>query len=103
MLIRDELMEAVLGHPLQSLYEDVGTNLEGLVEYAETNIVRGLYAARARHRIIAQIVWRKCGTRELKEYLLQRAMEKLNLTYPLDKKVFELFIRSDESSTLSVH
>lgn len=96
MLIRDELMEAVLGHPLQSLYEDVGTNLEGLVEYAETNIVRGLYAARARHRIIAQIVWRKCGSRELKEYLLQRAMEKLNLTYPLDKKVFELFIRSDE-------
>lgn len=96
MLIRDELMEAVLGYPLQSLYEDVGTNLEGLVEYAETNIVKGQYAARARHRIIAQIVWRKCGTRELKEDLLQKAMEKLNLTYRLDKKVFELFIRSDE-------
>ncbi|MHB8304199.1 MAG: P-loop NTPase [Acidobacteriaceae bacterium] len=96
MLIRDELMEAVLGYPLQSLYEDVGTNLEGLVEYAETNIVRGQYAARARHRIIAQIVWRKCGTRELKEHLLQKAMEKLNLTFRLDKKVFELFIRSDE-------
>jgi tetratricopeptide (TPR) repeat protein len=96
MLIRDELMEAVLGHPLQSLYEDVGTNLEGLVEYVETNIVRGQYAARARHRIIAQIVWKKCGTRQLKEHLLQRAMEKLNLTYRLDKKVFELFIRSDE-------
>jgi hypothetical protein len=39
MLIRDEVLEAVLGFPLQSLYEDVGTNLEGLVEYAETNIV----------------------------------------------------------------
>ncbi|WP_263385862.1 P-loop NTPase [Granulicella arctica] len=96
MLIRDELMETVLGYPLQSLYEDVGTNLEGLVEYTETNIVKGQYAARARHRIIAQIVWKKCGTRELKEHLLQKAMEKLNLTYRLDKKVFELFIRSDE-------
>lgn len=96
MLIRDELMEAVLGYPLQSLYEDVGTNLEGLVDYAETNIVKGQYAARARHRIIAQIVWKKCGTRELKEHLLQKAMEKLNLTYRLDKRVFELFIRSDE-------
>ena len=96
MLIREELLEAVLGFPLLSLYEDVGTNLEGLVEYVETNIVRGQYAARARHRIIAQIVWRKCGTRELKEQLLQKAMEKLNLTYPLDKKVFEHFIRSDE-------
>ena len=37
-------MEAVLGHPLQSLYEDVGTNLEGLVEYTETNIIRGEFA-----------------------------------------------------------
>jgi len=96
MLIRDELMEAVLGHPLQSLYKDVGTNLEGLVEYAETNIVKGQYAARARHRIIAQIVWRKCGTLQLKEHLLQKAMEKLNLSFRLDKKVFELFFRSDE-------
>jgi cold shock CspA family protein len=96
MLIRDELMEAVLGHPLQSLYEDVGTNLEGLVEYTETNIISGEFAARARHRIIAQIVWKKCGTRELKESLLQRAMQKLNLTYNLDKKVFEYFIRTDD-------
>lgn len=96
MLIRDELMEAVLGHPLQSLYEDVGTNLEGLVEYYETSIVRGQYAARARHRIIAQIVWKKCGAQELKEHFLQKAVEKLNLSYDLDKRVFELFIRSDE-------
>jgi tetratricopeptide (TPR) repeat protein len=96
MLIRDELLEAVLGYPLQSLYEDVGTNLEGLVEYTETNIVRGQYAARARHRIIAQIVWKKCGTRQLKEHLLQKAMEKLNLSYRLDRKVFELFFRTDE-------
>jgi tetratricopeptide (TPR) repeat protein/cold shock CspA family protein len=96
MLIRDELLEDVLGYPLQSLYEDVGTNLEGLVEYAETNIVRGQFAARARHRIIAQIVWKKCGTRQLKEQLLQKAMEKLNLSYRLDRKVFELFFRTDE-------
>jgi tetratricopeptide (TPR) repeat protein len=67
-----------------------------LVDYAETDMVRGQYAARARHRIIAEIVWKKCGSRELKESLLQKAMEKLNLTYRLDKVVFELFIRSDE-------
>jgi len=96
ILIRDEVMEAVLAHPLTSLYEDVGTNLEGLVEYVETNIVRGQYAARARHQIIAQIVWKKCGTRELKEHFLQKAMEKLNLSYRLDRKAFELFVRSDE-------
>ncbi len=96
MLIRNAVMEAVLSYPLVSLYTDIGTNLEGLVEEIETNIVNGEYASRARHQIIAQIVWRKCGTRELKEHLLQKSMEKLNLSYRLDKKVFELFFRSDE-------
>jgi hypothetical protein len=56
MLIREELLQDCLGYPLQPLYEDVGANLEGLVEYDVTNIVRGQYAVRARHRIIAQIV-----------------------------------------------
>lgn len=96
MLIRDQLLESVLGMPLLTLHEEVGSSLEGLVDYAETDRVRGQYAARARHRIIAEIVWKKCGSRELKEDLLQKAMEKLNLTYRLDKAVFELFIRSDE-------
>jgi cold shock CspA family protein len=96
MLIRDQLFETVLEMPLQTLHEEVGTSLEGLVEYVETDFERGLYAARARHRIIAEIVWKKCGTRSMKETLLQKAMEKLNLTYRLDKSVFELFIKSDE-------
>jgi tetratricopeptide (TPR) repeat protein/cold shock CspA family protein len=96
MLIRDQLLESVLDSPLLTLHQEVGSSLEGLIEYAEIDIVRGLYAARARHRIIAEIVWKKCGSRERKEGLLQKAMEKLNLTYRLDKLVFELFIRSDE-------
>lgn len=96
MLIRDQLLETVLETPLQTLHEEVGTSLDGLVEYVETDFERGLYAARARHRIIAEIVWKKCGTRAMKENLLQKAMEKLNLTYRLDKTVFELFITSDE-------
>jgi tetratricopeptide (TPR) repeat protein/cold shock CspA family protein len=95
-LIRDRLLEDVIGLPLKDLHEGVGSFLEGLVEYAETDRVRGEYAARARHRIIAEIVWKKCGSRERKEKLLQRAMERLNLTYRLDKIVFEKFIRSDE-------
>jgi hypothetical protein len=96
MLIRDQLLESVLGLQLQTLHEDVGSSLDGLVDYTEIDIVRGQYPARARHRIIAEIVWKKCGSRELKEILLQKAMEKLNLTYRLDKVAFDLFIRSDE-------
>ena len=96
MLIRDQLLENILGLPLQDLHSEIGSSLEGLVDYVETDIERGQFAARARHRIIAQIVWKKCGSRERKEMLLQKSMEKLNLTYRLDKVVFELFIRSDE-------
>jgi tetratricopeptide (TPR) repeat protein len=96
MLIRDQLLESVLGLPLLTLHAEVGSSLDGLVDYAETDIVRGQYAARARHRMIAEIVWKKCGSRERRESLLQKAMEKLNLTYRLDKVVFELFIQSDE-------
>ena len=96
VLIRDRLLEDVLGVPLKDLYEDIGSLLLGLVEYPETDRVRGEYAARARHRIIAEIVWKKCGSRERKEGLLQKAMESLNLTYRLDKAVFDVFIRSDE-------
>lgn len=95
MLIRDHLLESVLRLPLDAMHKEVGTLLEGLVDYTETDIVRGEYAARARHRIIAEIVWKKCGSRHRKEELLQRSMEKMNLTYRLDKVVFELFIRTD--------
>jgi hypothetical protein len=95
-LIRDQLLEAVLGVPLLALHQEIGTSLEGLVDYVETNKIRGLYAARARHRIIAEIVWKKCGSPDKKEKLLQRAMEELNLTYALDKTVFDLFTRSDD-------
>jgi len=96
MLIRDRLLESVLNQPLLTMHSKIGSTLEGLVEYTETDIVKGEYAARARHRTIADIVWKKCGTRDMKESLLQKAMEKLNLTYRLDKFVFELFIRSDD-------
>lgn len=96
VLIRDKLLVDVLGHPLVELYNAVGDSLSGLVEYYETDNTKGEYAARARHRIIAQIVWKKCGSHDKKEFLLQKAMEKLNLTFKLDKAVFDLFIMSDD-------
>ena len=96
VLIRDRLLEAVLGRPLYTLHQDIGSALDGLIEYTEMNIGGGEFAARARHRTIAQIVWKKCGGRTKKEDLLHSAMEKINLTYLLDKIVFDKLIRSDE-------
>lgn len=96
VLIRDRLLEDVLGRPLHTMHQELGSSLDGLIDYIEINNVLGEYAARARHRTIAEIVWKKCGTHDRKEALLQTAMEKLNLSYRLDKIVFDKFIRSDE-------
>jgi tetratricopeptide (TPR) repeat protein len=96
VLIRDRLLVDVLGHPLTELYATVGDSLSGLVDYYETDMTKGEYAARARHRVIAQIVWKKCGSPDKKEFLLQSAMEKLNLTFKLDKTVFDFFIMSSD-------
>ena len=96
VLARDRLIAEILGKPLEILYEEIGSSLEGLVTFEETDLARGEYAARSRHRVIAQVVWKKCGDQGTKEQILQSAMEKLNLTYRLDKEVFEKFVRDDD-------
>jgi hypothetical protein len=96
MLIRDQLMGNILNRELPDLYHKLGNSLDGMIEYIETNKDRGLFALRARHRTIAEIVWKKCGSQARKEYLLQQAMEKMNLIYELDRTVFDLFVMSDE-------
>jgi tetratricopeptide (TPR) repeat protein len=95
VLARDHLLASILDKPLNLLYEEIGDSLEGLVSFEETDIARGEYAARTRHRIIAEIVWKKCGLPATKEAILQTAMEKLNLSYGLDKAIFEKFVRTD--------
>jgi tetratricopeptide (TPR) repeat protein len=96
VVIRDRVCESVLNVELQKLYAEIGPSLEGLIDEIEIRIGSGEYTLRARHRIIAEIVWKKCGTHELREQLLQKAIEKLNFTFRLDKDAFDLFIRSDE-------
>ena len=98
VLVRDRLLSEILNQPLERLWESTGAALEGLVDFKESDAARGEFAVRARHRTIAEIVWKKCGTQERKEHLLQTAMDRLNLSYNLDKTVFEKFVRSDEVS-----
>jgi tetratricopeptide (TPR) repeat protein len=95
VLVRDHLLADILGKPLEVLYAETGDSLEGLITFEETDIARGEYAVRTRHRIIAEIVWKKCGIPASKEVILQAAMEKLNLSYRLDKAIFEKFVRTD--------
>jgi tetratricopeptide (TPR) repeat protein len=92
---RDSLLAQLLGHSLPDLYSATKTATEGVVIFDCIDEAKGVYAARARHRIIAEVVWERCGDQAEKETLLQSFLSLLNLNYAADKNAFEQFIRSD--------
>jgi hypothetical protein len=53
------------------------------------------YAARARHRKIATVVWERCAEPGEREQIIVDALSNMNLNYRADVKAFENFIRSD--------
>ena len=96
VLIRDNLIAEITGVPLSVLYSQLGQSLEGMISFDETDIARGEFAARTRHRVIAEVVWKRCGIPSTRESFLQKAIEKLNLSYKLDKTIFDKFVQNDE-------
>ena len=73
LLIRDRVCGSVLNVELQDLYKGIGPSLEGLIDELEMRVGSGEYALRARHRIIAEIVWKKCGSHELREHTFTKS------------------------------
>ena len=94
--IRDTLLAELIEMPLVNLYPEVNKSLEGVLMYEAINEVEGEYAVRARHRIIAEIVWERCGDPGTREDILQRSLSAMNLNYRADKEAFENFVRSDK-------
>jgi SIR2-like domain len=96
LAVRDDLAAQILDKPLQDIFAEVADSLDGIVTSEEFDVARGEFASRTRHRVIAEVVWKRCGEIGLKERMLHRAMELLNFTYRLDKAIFEKFVRRDE-------
>jgi len=92
-LARDTLLGDALGIPIADLYPLLGGSLEGIVEWDTIDEARGIEALRARHQIIADIVWNRCLDRSTYERLLLLAIESLNLSFTADVKAFEAFTR----------
>ncbi len=93
--IRVDLLAAILGIDLITLYDKTKNNTAGIINYECIDEINGYYVARARHRLIAQIVWEHCGDIGTKRNLTISALNNLNLLCTTDKKAFEKFIRSD--------
>jgi tetratricopeptide (TPR) repeat protein len=90
---RDMLCATILDISPTDLYALMVGGLEGIVVWETIDEARGLEALRARHQIIADIVWNRCLDRAQRERVLLRAMDCLNLTFGVDAKAFEAFTR----------
>ncbi len=93
--VRNDLLSRLLGIPIAELYEKVADSVEGVVVYECINQSKQLYAARARHRTIATIVWERCVNPTEQEQTIQSSLKALNLNYGIDKDAFESFYMSD--------
>jgi len=94
-LVRDSLAADMLKVSLTDMYAAVKEASEGVVLFEEIDPAYGHYAARARHRKIAAIVWERCGEAGQREQIIIDALSLMNLNYRTDVKAFEDFVRSD--------
>ncbi len=94
--LRDSLLSNLIGLNIADLYDEIGTSTEGVIIFDLINESSGMYGARARHRIIAQIVWERCGLQSMKDSAISEILNSLNLNFPIDAKAFDDFYRSDK-------
>lgn len=93
--VRDKLLADMLEMSLTELYDVTGDATAGVIRYDLLDASSGSYGARARHRVIAAVVWERCGSLSDRESILQLVLDRLNLNYKSDKEAFDNFIRSD--------
>lgn len=95
-LARDQLCADATGIPLVELYETMRESLEGLALWETVDEARGIEALRARHQVIADIVWDRCLGPTEREDLLLAALEGVNLAFGIDAKALEAWTRDEE-------
>lgn len=93
--MRVDVLADVLGLNLVEVYDALGPDVEGVVRVDTIDEAKGIYAARARHQIIAEIIWERALDPGERDRLLQRTLDALNLSYVLDAKAFEALVRDD--------
>ncbi|GFE80241.1 hypothetical protein GCM10011487_22410 [Steroidobacter agaridevorans] len=94
-MIRDYVLSQSLGLTIEALYSEATSGTEGVVMFESIDDATGTYAARARHRVIAAIVWERCGDPAMRTRITQASLAALNLNFPGDVRAFEQMVRSD--------
>lgn len=96
MPIRDTLLAAILGVSVTDMYAQSRAETDGVIEYDVLNEHLGEYAARSRHSLIAEIVWRRCVSAEERSDLSLRLIRSLNVNYHTDAVLLDALVRSDD-------
>jgi tetratricopeptide (TPR) repeat protein len=96
LFVRQSLMYDLLGVPLNNVHKEIELPLLGVVKTEDIDISKGYYAVRARHSLIARIVWELCATSSEKEDLILKIIDQLNITIKMDDEAFEKFTRNDQ-------
>ncbi|MMZ52496.1 hypothetical protein D1872_142640 [compost metagenome] len=94
-VLRVELLAKLLDVDLIELFHNIDGYLDGVIVNDCINEVNGEFALRARHRLIASIVWDRCVEASNKDLIIHQSLEKMNILHRTDKNAFESFIRSD--------
>jgi tetratricopeptide (TPR) repeat protein len=94
---RDMLLASLLKVPITELYDRTRSTTEGVVIYDCIDEAQQTYAARARHHVIAEIVWERAVDADEKERLMLEAMRTLNINYHSDITAFEALVRADDA------
>lgn len=95
-LLRIDLLASLMNVTIVKLYENIDGFLDGVIKYECINEDRGDYAVRARHRLIAQIVWDRCINIGSKDEIIHQALDSLNIMHRVDYEAFENFYKTDK-------
>lgn len=95
--VRDFVLADTLGINVADVYGESMAGTEGTITFDDVDEARQITGARARHHIIAEIVWQRCVTPLFREKLMLNALGALNLTFGVDAKAFDLFTRDDST------
>ena len=93
--VRIETLGSAVGVSATDLYSNIGPSLEGIIRIEAVDEDKGIYTARARAQVIAEIVWERMVDGPERDRLFQASLDALNLSYGLDAKAFEAFVRND--------
>mgnify|MGYP001806199693 CR=1 FL=1 len=95
--VRDGVIADALDMQVHELYNLIDSGLVGIVVPEVLDESRDIDGLRARHQIIADIVWERCLHSLDRESVLTRLLDKLNLTFGPDAKAFRFLTQDSDA------